>query len=184
MLTRKVAGLLAAVVAVIAGHAFAAGPEGPALEVSTAALPRFDGIDGVTQSSRVGITLMPQRRSGVGLAFGVTSISSATPAFGPPNVAASSVDFGVHWRYTFDSNYRFDVTAYRRTPNSDAISLIESHDPEYGARIEMGFGSMGQGRGKGFVADRGFVGLQLESGARLAIKRKNGGPMLYYRNTF
>jgi len=41
-----------------------------------------------------------------------------------------------------------------------------------------------QGRSKGFVANRGFVGFQLESGARVTIRRKSGGPMLYYRNAF
>jgi hypothetical protein len=94
-----------------------------------------------------------------------------------------SMDFGVHWRVMLDSSYRFDVTAYRRVQNADAISLIESHDPEYGARVELGLGSI-QGRSKGFVANRGFVGFQLESGARVTIKRKSGGPMLYYRNDF
>ena len=97
-------------------------------------------------------------------------------------VPARSIDLGVHWRYTFDSSYRFDVTAYRRMPNADAISLIESREPTYGARVEMGFGS--DNLRKGFVADRGFVGLELESGARLGVKRKNGGPMFYYRNAF
>jgi hypothetical protein len=93
------------------------------------------------------------------------------------------MDFGVHWRVMLDSSYRFDVTAYRRVQNADAISLIESRDPEYGARVELGLGSM-QGRSKGFVANRGFVGFQLESGARVTIRRKSGGPMLYYRNAF
>ena len=46
----------------------------------------------------------------------------------------------------------------------------------------MGLGSAQMS--KGFTADKGFVGLQLESGARLGVKRKNGGPMFYYRNAF
>jgi hypothetical protein len=93
-----------------------------------------------------------------------------------------SMDFGVHWRWTLDSNYRFDVTAYRRVANSDAMSLIESREPSYGARVEMGLASMGPH--KGFVADRGFVGFQLEGGGRLTVKRSRGVPMLYYRNQF
>lgn len=155
------------------------------VEVSTTTLPYFDGIDQATRSSRMGITLLPQRRSAVGIAFGMSSFSGTNPALGPSAATAMpSMDFGVHWRYTFDSNYRFDVTAYRRVPNSDAISLIESRDPSYGARVELGLGSSLRGKSKGFVADRGFVGFQLESGARVTVKRKNGGPMFYYRNTF
>lgn len=154
----------------------------PQLRISTATLPRFDNADTATRVSRVDITLLPQRRSGLGLVFGLSSLSGANPAFAP--IAGSpSMDLGVHWRVTLDSSYRFDVTAYRRVPNADAISLIESRDPSYGARVELGLGSF-DAKSKGFVADHGFLGFQLESGARIALKRKSGGPMLYYRNTF
>jgi len=37
---------------------------------------------------------------------------------------------------------------------------------------------------KPFAVEKGFVGLQLESGAKISIRRKNGGPMVYYRNSF
>lgn len=155
----------------------------PQLEVSTATLPRFDNVDSATRTSRVDVMLMPQRRSGVGLAFGLSSLPTGNKTIAPWATGLSTLDFGIHWRFTFDSNYRFDVTAYRRVPNSDAISLIESRDPSYGARLELGLGSI-QGRSKGFVADRGFLGVQLESGARVTVKRSGGRPMLYYRNTF
>jgi hypothetical protein len=155
----------------------------PRLEVDTATLPRFDSVDGALHSSRMDVTLLPHRRSGVGFAFGVSSVSGTNSAVAPWASGMPTMDFGVHWRVTLDSNYRFDVTAYRRVQNADAISLIESHDPEYGARVELGLGSI-QGRSKGFVSNRGFVGFQLESGARVTIRRKSGGPMLYYRNAF
>lgn len=32
--------------------------------------------------------------------------------------------------------------------------------------------------------DKGGLGLQLDSGARIVIRRKYGGPMIYYRTTF
>jgi hypothetical protein len=155
----------------------------PRLEVNTATLPRFDTVDGALHSSRMDITLLPHRSSGVGFAFGVSSLSGGNTPVAPWSSGMPSMDFGVHWRVMLDSSYRFDVTAYRRVQNADAISLIESRDPEYGARVELGLGSM-QGRSKGFVANRGFVGFQLESGARVTIRRKSGGPMLYYRNAF
>jgi len=43
---------------------------------------------------------------------------------------------------------------------------------------------MGSVTSKGFVADKGFVGFQLESGAKITIKRRRGAPMVYYRNSF
>jgi hypothetical protein len=155
----------------------------PQVEVSTASLPRFDSVDTAARTSRIDMTLLPHRRSAVGLAFGVSSLAGANKAIAPWASDVSTMDFGIHWRVTLDSNYRFDVTAYRRVPNSDAMSLIENHDPGYGARLELGIGSI-QGRSKGFVADKGFLGFQLESGARVTIRRSHGKPMLYYRNTF
>jgi hypothetical protein len=156
----------------------------PQLEVSASTLPRFDDADTATRSSRVDLTLLPRhRRSALGLALGVSNPSGANPALNPFYSSIASVDFGLHWRYTLDSHYRFDVTAYRRVPNSDAISLIESRDPTYGARVEFGLGSIAN-KSKGFVASKGFLGFQLESGARVTIKRSGGVPMLYYRNTF
>jgi hypothetical protein len=156
----------------------------PSLEVSTSTLPRFDGLLGPARASRVDITLMPEQRSGLGLAMGMSSSRAfSVGAFPVSPASLATFDLGVHWRYTLDSNYRFDVTAYRRMPNTDAISLVESREPSYGARVEMGLASRYNER-KGFVADRGFVGFQLESGARLTVKRSGGVPMLYYRNTF
>lgn len=175
------AGVTAVALSACAANAFALAD--PRLEVSTATLPRFESIDGALRSSRVDLTLLPRGRSGVGFAFGVSSLSGANPALAPWAAGMPSMDFGVHWRVTLDSNYRFDVTAYRRVPNADAISLIESREPEYGARVELGLGSL-RGRSKGFMADRGFLGFQLEGGARISVKRKSGGPMFYYRNTF
>ena len=154
----------------------------PQFEVSTSSLPRFDNVDANTQNARVDMRLLSARQSGVGLALGMNNATGAPAGTVATLTPARSVDLGVHWRYTFDSSYRFDVTAYRRMPNADAISLIESREATYGARVEMGLGSANMR--KGFVADRGFVGLQLEGGARLGVKRKNGGPMFYYRNSF
>ena len=154
----------------------------PQLEVATSTLPRFDSLDGTTRNSRIDMTFLPSNRTGLGFALGLNSAS--TPTLGgaaPFSATNSSVDLGLHWRYTLDSNYRFDVTAWRRMPNADAVSLIQTKEPTYGARVEMRRGS---GNSKGFVADRGFVGFQLESGARITVKKSQGVPMLYYRNKF
>ena len=153
--------------------AIAAPAEAAALEVTTTRVPGFDSLD---------ISVMPQQRSGMGLSFGVSTFTPVQPLFAPPGLQSHSLDLGVHWRYTLDGNYRFDVTAYRHMTGNDAMSLIESRDPGYGARVEMALGS--SKLRKGFATQKAFIGLQLESGARVYLKRSGGGPMLYYRNSF
>jgi hypothetical protein len=152
------------------------------LDVSASSLPRFDNIDGSTRTSRIDLTWLPPRRSALGLSLGMTS--SQGPAFsaaGPYAGAAPRVDLGLRWRYTLDSNYRVDVTAWRRLVPADALTLVQTHQPSYGARVEMQIRSVPK---SGFVADRGFIGLQLESGARVTLRRSGGKPMIYYRTKF
>lgn len=160
----------------------------PQFEVSTSSIPHFDSASDATHSLRVDLTLFPQSqwqsRSGLGFSVGVGSPRAGAPSLRGPYAFSPSVDLGLHWRYVMDRNYRLDVTAWRRAPVADAISLIESQEPSYGARVEMGFASGKQPARRGFVADRGFVGFQLEGGGRVTVKRSGGRPMLYYRNTF
>jgi len=155
----------------------------PLLELSLSEVPRFDGGDPSTRSSRSKLTLFPSVRSAVGLSLGVTTSSGPSLGLLPSYVPGGPmIDLGLHWRHEMDGTYRLDVTAWRRVGNADAMSLIQSQDPNYGARVEMGFAS-GQVK-NGFVADRGFVGLQMDSGARVTVKRSGGRPMVYYRNAF
>jgi hypothetical protein len=152
------------------------------LEVSGSSLPRFDNTDGSTRASRIDMTWLPPRRSALGLSLGMTSIEGpAFSAAGPYAGAAPSVDLGLQWRDTLDSNYRLDVRAWRRVVPADALTLVEMRQPSYGARVEMQIGST---RKSSFVADRGFLGLQLESGARVTLRRSGGKPMVYYRTGF
>jgi hypothetical protein len=88
-----------------------------------------------------------------------------------------SIDLGLRW-----SRRQIDVMAWRRMSTSDdADSLAQMREPVYGARVEMNLAAT---RKTGFALDRGFVGFQLESGARISVKRKDGRPMIYYRSTF
>ena len=159
---------------------------GPQLEISTTSLPRFDNVDNGNRTSRVDMTTwMAPRRSALGLSLGMTGPDSNVPAFSSPNrtSGAPALDLGVKWRYTLDGNYRLDVTAYRRIMPPDALTMIETRDAtQYGARVEMALGSSLPR--SGFVADKGFLGLQLESGARVTLKRSGGKPMMYYRSKF
>ncbi|WP_048438656.1 hypothetical protein [Caenimonas sp. SL110] len=154
----------------------------PQLEISTSSLPRFENIDGASRTSRIDMSLMPAGRSGFGVAVGVNGTDS--PGFAPTGVsgsAPSSVDLGVKWRYTTDSNNQVDVAAWRRIEQPNALNLIQSREPTYGARVEM---RVQPGLQRGLVADKGFVGMQLESGARIGLRRSGGKPMMYYRTKF
>jgi len=152
----------------------------PQLEISASSLPRFDNTDGSNRTSHVDMTWMPPRRSAVGLSLGMTSMEAPALAGAYPP-AAPSMNLGFHWRYTLDSNYRVDVRAWRRLVPADALTLVEMREPSYGARVEMQIGASPK---SAFVADRGFLGLQLESGARVTVRRSGGKPMIYYRTKF
>jgi hypothetical protein len=155
----------------------------PQLEVSASSLPRFDNTDGSNRASRIDMTWLPPRRSALGLSLGMGAVDdTALPAFGPRNGTGVSVDLGLHWRYTLDGNYRLDVTAWRRMIPPDALTLVQTREPSYGARVEMRIGRSVPK--SGLVAERGFVGMQLESGARVTLKRSGGKPMVYYRSKF
>lgn len=156
------------------------------LEVSAAAVPRFENVDGSTRASRIDLTWLPPRQPGLGLAMGMTlgMTNRTAPGFftGAPFLGtSSSVDLGFHWRYTLDSKYRIDLTAWHRMAPTDAIDLVQSREPAYGARVEMRLWSLPK---RGLIADRGFLGVQLDGGARITVRRSGGKPMLYYRANF
>ena len=153
----------------------------PALEMSTQTLPSFD-IEGGTYASRAEITVMPQAGANVGLSLGINAAPAPQPGFAPYSQPSQSLDLGLRWRYVSGAGQRFDLTAYRRLPEQDALSMVQSRDPSYGARFEMALGA--PKLRKGFVSQHAFIGLQLESGARLTVKRSGGVPMVYYRNKF
>ena len=107
------------------------------------------------------------------------SLSAAIPPIG--TALPGSVDVGFQWRQTLSRQQTVDITAWRRvTPMPDALALVQQQDPVYGARVEMKLKSTSA---KTFFADK-FIGLQLDSGARIGIKKSNGNPTIYYRNQF
>lgn len=93
-----------------------------------------------------------------------------------------SVDVGVQWSRPIGGQL-IDFAAWRRvTPPPDALALIQQQQQEsnvYGARVEMKLAPAS----KRLFADR-FIGLQLDSGARIGLKKSNGNPTIYYRNQF
>lgn len=145
------------------------------MHVQASTLPRLESQDGGFQAPRVDVSLFPSRAYGFGAVLGMSGFAAQQP----PGLAAlkPSVDFGVRW-----NRGQLDVTAWRRMSTAeDAYTLMQMQQPVYGARVEMNL----KPARTGIVAlDRGFIGLQLQSGARITIKRKDGRPMVYYRTAF
>lgn len=110
------------------------------------------------------------------------SLTLGTPMVLPGMGAGpQALDLGVQWRQPVIQDRHVDITAWRRiTPQPDALTLIRQREPVYGARVEFNL----KAKKRGLVADRRFIGLQLDSGARITIRRKNGNPVLYYRAQF
>jgi len=154
--------------------------QGARLEVNSSTLPRLDAQDSGFQAPRVDMAFSPQSRGlGVVLGMGNIGMRNATQ----PNSFSSqpSVDLGLRWRQTVYSN-QVDVTAWRRmNTDQDAYSLIQQRTPVYGARVEM---RLDNGKSPLINMTGGFLGFQLESGAKISVKRKDGRPMVYYRTAF
>jgi hypothetical protein len=146
------------------------------VQIRTSALPRLEAQDSGFQSPRVDVSLFPANAFGVGAVFGMSGFTGSQPQHLGFPALRPSVDFGLRW-----NRNHIDITAWRRMHTADdAYSLIQAQQPVYGARVEMNLKSS-----NGLLAlDKSFVGLQLQGGARITIKRKNGGPMVYYRTSF
>lgn len=151
------------------------------MQVQASSLPRLDAQDGGFQAPRVDLAFVPNAgASGLGAVVGLASPGSGAQPLGlQPRPA---VDLGVRWTQRLQSQRQIDVTAWRRLNNpDDAYSMVQMRNPTYGARVEM---NIAPAKIPGLALDRGFIGMQLEGGGRITIKRKNGGPMVYYRTAF
>lgn len=161
----------------------AATPTASLIEISASSLPRFDNVDGSNRTQqRVDMALLSPGRASFGVTMGLSGLSPARPGFhAGASEGLTGVNLGLQWRYIFDNNRRIDITAWREMgrPN-DALALVQSREAGYGARVEMQLA----GSRSPLVADRGFVGIQLDGGARITLRRSGGRPMVYYRNKF
>lgn len=154
------------------------------LQVEASALPRFDGYDAGFQAPRVDLAFLPEnaRRTGFGPVLGVSTPEGRQPPGMGLAPARGGVDLGLRFSHRFQNESRIDITAWRRmTGPDDAYSLIQMREqPVYGARVEM---KIAPAKFR-FGLDRAMLGFQLQSGARISIKRKDGRPMVYYRTSF
>jgi hypothetical protein len=148
------------------------------LEVNTSAVPRLDNRDTGSQGPRLDVSALPAGGSGLGLAVGMTGFSGGQPAMLLPGSPAQrgTMDVGVRWRQPVGRG-QVDVTAWRRM-SDESPALVQQ--PTYGARVEMKLDHAKPG----LDLTGGFVGVQLQGGAKISIKRKNGAPMVYYRSSF
>jgi hypothetical protein len=167
----------------LAGQAGGNATPGSVIEISTSSLPRFDNVDGSNRTQqRIDMALLSPGRSSFGVTMGVSGLAPSRYGFNAgATEGLTGVNLGLQWRYIFDNNRRIDITAWRDVgrPN-DALALVQSRDAGYGARLEMQLA----GTRSPLVADRGFIGVQLDGGARITLRRSGGKPMVYYRNQF
>jgi hypothetical protein len=149
------------------------------LEVQTSTLPRLEAQDSGFQAPRIDLSLFPTAGSKFGAVVGVSGFNNGLPQLGLAPTHPS-VDVGVRWSQRVQSR-QIDITAWRRMTNDeDAYTLTQMNQPVYGARVELNLSPS-----KGPLSfSGGFIGMQLQSGARISIKRKDGGPMIYYRTSF
>lgn len=139
----------------------------------------FATSEGTTRSNRLDMIWLPPRQPSLGVALGLTTVDGSTFR-GPGGSAMPGIDLGLHWRS--QDTHRVDVSAWMRvaSPPSDAASQFQDPQPSYGARLEMQMNSTH----RSFLADRGFLGMQLDGGARIGVRRYAGHPMIYYRTSF
>jgi hypothetical protein len=90
-------------------------------------------------------------------------------------------DIGLQLRQPVGTNRTIDIAAWRRVAprERDTLALIDERQPMYGARLEMRITAR-----KSFTTELKAIGLQLDNGAKIMLRRKDGNPTLYYRQQF
>ncbi|HSW20456.1 MAG TPA: hypothetical protein VLJ86_24750 [Ramlibacter sp.] len=100
-----------------------------------------------------------------------------------PTGQPAALDLAVRWQSPSSMGHKVDVLAWRRltpVPTGAAPGLEDAGSPEYGARIEMLIASA---RARP-ANDAIFLGMKLDNGGRIMLRRKNGNPTVYYRVQF
>lgn len=149
------------------------------VQVDATSLPRIEGQDSGFQGPRVDVSLFPATTPRLGAVFGMSGFGPQhSPTLGL-QANRPSVDLGLRYSHRVHSQ-QIDVTAWRRMNAEPEPYTVPDRQAVYGARVEMNLAPAKSG----LALARGFVGFQLESGARISIKRKDGRPMIYYRTSF
>jgi hypothetical protein len=112
--------------------------------------------------------------------LGRLSLSMRAPLPGTSSGAAFAADIGLRWRAPLASQ-QVDITAWHRMGlPGDALSMVQQRDPTFGARLEF---QLPKPR-SGFSSELRAIGMQLDNGVRIGVRRTNGNPTLYFRQEF
>ena len=103
------------------------------------------------------------------------------PQLASQRPGAAGEDLGLQWRQPVGSDRTVDILAWRRAAprERDTLSMIQDREPTFGARVEMRITSR-----RSFATELKAIGLQLDNGAKIMLRRKDGNPTLYYRQQF
>lgn len=174
-------------------------PSSAAFTQDTATYPDLNGSDlpraafgNSVQYTDITRWLTPLQASRLGLTLGVVVPSdgaaragSVSPAYPPGTPLA--YDLGLRWRSQLQPRVRLDLQAWARThPHTglhDAMGMIWGRDQgsNFGTRLEVQWSAS---RTRGLVPELGAIGVQLQGDARLVLRARRGGPMVYYRAKF
>ncbi len=126
--------------------------------------------------------LSPDKPSSIGLTLGVLSAGAveSSPA------APLAYDLGLRWRTRLEPRVHLDIQAWTRTSSRiathDAMGMIWAREPAgVGTRLEVQWKASRTG---GLIPEFGAIGVQLQGDARLLLRARHGGPMVYYRTRF
>jgi hypothetical protein len=89
-------------------------------------------------------------------------------------------EVGVRWRSRLEGNQHLDLSAWRQLSGANGAAA----DPDEAVlhtRIELQFTAP---RRTASFGESGALGLQLGSDAKLSMRMRRGGPMVYYRMQF
>lgn len=127
--------------------------------------------------------LTPDKPSSLGVTLGV--LSASDPAGNRQSTTMPlAYDLGLRWRSRLEQRVHLDVQAWARTPQPafDAMAMIWSREPaSVGTRLEVQWKAS---RTRGVVPEFGAIGVQLQGDAKLLLRARHGGPMVYYRTKF
>jgi len=155
----------------------------PSIQALINTVPVLDGPAGVSSLSRIDMVRWARtQRSALGLSVGLET--PLGPAVDSRYTPALSVGF--RWRTSLgEGDQHLDVASWRRLSATPSVTdpltgTSQSVDPaQYVTRIELQFA-----KPKGMAAELGAIGMQLDGGAKLSLRVKHGGPMVYYRRAF
>ena len=117
-----------------------------------------------------------QREPDAGVALAVAQADA--PRVRPPRLSltlvptlpgtAPGTQLGVRWSQQLSGGQAIVITAWRRMDEpADSLSMVQQRDPSFGARVEL---KIAPARSR-FVSDLRFIGMQLDGGGRIGLRR-------------